>query len=493
MTTAPSPSASVAERAPRAADLLLLSAADRAEVWSLLSSLLERSVACADPGPVTSGGSPGDVRARFASLLAGAGAHPARWVEAVAEALTAHQVHTGNPRYFGLFNPAVGTLGIAGEALAAALNPQLAASSHAPMAAVIEEWLVRTVAGWFSLGADATGTFTSGGAEANLTAVALALHRSWPDWRDDGIDRRLGRPALYVSELAHDSLVKAARVCGLGGAAVRRVRTDSTLRLDSAALSRQIATDRTEGWRPFLIVGTAGATATGTIDCLPELSEIAEREGCWFHVDAAWGGAAAVSTRTRPCLEGISRADSITFDPHKWLAVPLGAGMLLTRHRRALEGAFAVNASYMPTPAHGDEQLPSDAFARSLTWSRRFTGLKLFLTLGALGPDGYARLVDEQVELGQALREALVRAEWRCVNQTPLPVICFRDARAERTAAWHRALCARIVQRGDAWISTVELGGEVALRACITSCRTGPSDVAGLVGLLNEARTDLGG
>jgi aromatic-L-amino-acid/L-tryptophan decarboxylase len=176
---------------------------------------------------------------------------------------------------------------------------------------------------------DAVGTFTSGGTEANLTAVLVALERHFPEAADGGLAVLGAEPTLYASTEAHDSLVKAARMTGLGHRAVRSVPPTRRLALDVAALRARILRDGAAGERPFLVVATAGNTAAGVIDPLPEIAELCEELEVDLHVDAAWAGGACLSPRLRPVLDGIERADSVTIDAHKWLSAPMGAGMLL--------------------------------------------------------------------------------------------------------------------------------------------------------------------
>jgi glutamate/tyrosine decarboxylase-like PLP-dependent enzyme len=265
---------------------------------------------------------------------------------------------------------------------------------------------------------------------------------------------------------------------------------DASLRMDVGALRARIAADRAAGHAPFLVVGTAGTTGAGAIDPLAAIAEVARAEGLWLHADAAWGGAAALDPELRKALAGLERADSITLDAHKWLSVPMGAGMLLTRHLDVLERTFRVAAGYMPREAEGLDVM--DPYAHSMQWSRRCIGLKLFLTLAAAGWDGYARVVRDMAAMGRALRSRLERAGWKAVNDTPLPLVCFVDAtHAQGTEAPYLArVAATVLASGEAWLSTVSLaGGSLpALRACITNHRTGEDDLDALVETLAAAR-----
>ncbi|MFB4315193.1 pyridoxal phosphate-dependent decarboxylase family protein [Actinomadura sp. 21ATH] len=398
-------------------------------------------------------------------------------------------VHTTHPRYFGLFNPAPTLLGVVGETLAAAFNPQLAAWSHAPAAVEIEAHLVRFLGARMGYPAGAVaGSFTSGGAEANMTAVLLALTRTWPEYGTAGLRALPGRPLLYASAESHLAWLKIAHATGLGRDAVRLVPAGADLRMDVRRLRALLEADRAAGGAPFMVVGTAGTTGAGAIDPLPELAALCGEFGVRFHVDAAYGGMAALSDRLREDLAGIERAHSITVDAHKWLSVPMGAGALLCTDREGLAETFRVSTSYMPAG------IPDtvDPYTSSQQWSRRFAGLKLFLSLAVAGRSGYAEQLERDAELAGLLRRRLADSGWLIVNDTPLPVVCFADpeAGARAPGEHHGALARSVVRSGRAWISTVRLNGQDALRACVISHRTTQADIDGLVQAVNEARKE---
>jgi aromatic-L-amino-acid/L-tryptophan decarboxylase len=362
----------------------------------------------------------------------------------------------------------------------AAFNPQLAVTSHAPAAVAIERHVLSFLAG--NLGLEgATGTFTSGGAEANLTGVLLALERHFPETAEAGLASLGARPTLYVSTEAHHSFVKAARIAGLGHSAVRAIPAATDLRLDVAALRSRIERDRAAGELPFLIVATAGSTAAGVIDPLPDVAQLCGELELDLHVDAAWAGAIGASARLRPLLAGIERADSVTVDAHKWLSAPMGAGVFLTRHAHDLTSTFRVAAAYMPSAE------ASDPYLASAQWSRRLTGLKVFMSLAAAGRDGYAAQLEYDCRLGDRLRERLRNDGWRIVNETPLPVVCFVPEDGDEVD--RLVSIARDVEAsGTAWISVAELGDRHALRACITSHRSMEADLEVLCEALAAAR-----
>ncbi|TDD74266.1 pyridoxal-dependent decarboxylase [Actinomadura darangshiensis] len=450
------------------------------QVWQHVTGLLQSEHAQVAGRPVSA---PVDVR-RLRAAIGAYGfdrpAAPEQVIDEVAELLRATTVHTTHPGYFGLFNPTPTLLGVVGETLAAAFNPQLAAWSHAPAAVEIEAHVLRFLGerlGYPS--GKVAGSFTSGGAEANLTAVLLALTKTWPEYGEKGLRALTGRPVMYASAESHLAWLKIAHATGIGRDAVRLVPVGPDLRMDVSRLAERIAADRAGGDLPFLVVATAGTTAAGVIDPLRDLAGL----GLHLHVDAAYGGAAALSDRLRPALDGIERADSITLDAHKWLSVPMGAGALLTTDAEALAETFRVTTSYMPA------EIPDtvDPYTSGQQWSRRFMGLKLFLSLAVAGREGYAEQLERDAALADALRARLAASGWDIVNDTPLPVVCFADP-GDGTWEHHGALADHVVRGGRAWISPVNLGGRPALRACVISHRTTLKDVEALVQAVNAAR-----
>lgn len=474
--------------------MLALDKEERDLLWLRVVEAIERYQKNVDSYPVAPQYQLEDVRRTVEALDFN---QPLSAIDAVDFAvahLTDCQVHTPHAQYFGLFNPAPTTMGIAADALVAAFNPQLAAGSHSPFAVEVERHLVKSFGerfGYSRLRAD--GTFTSGGQEANATALIAALNHHFPQLRLKGLNSLAGQPVFYMSAEAHHSFLKAAICAGLGANAVRTIAVDDCFAMETGLLARQIKEDKERGLHPFMIVATAGSTSTGAIDPLSEILEIAERNHLWLHVDAAWGGACVLLPELKGLLESCRDADSITFDCHKWLSVPMAAGMFLTKHPDVLDRTFRVSTAYMPVDDEDD--LMVDPFARSLQWSRRFTGLKVLLSLAVAGWQGYAQAIRHQVEVGSRLRAALAEAQWKTVNDTPLPVVCFTDdSRSDgSTSEYLERICAEVVASGQAWISTTKVGAaQTVLRACITNYRTGSLHIDKLIQALASARRRVG-
>jgi glutamate/tyrosine decarboxylase-like PLP-dependent enzyme len=454
----------------------------RARLWKELIGILECYRETVEELPVAPVLDVARIRGFAESFTFAEPLAPEEALRGIAAELIRNQVHTPHPRYFGLFNPAPTAMGIAADAVVAAVNPQLAAWSHSPLAAEMELHLVRSMGEKFGWARDqADGVFASGGAEANQTALLVALAQRWPELAAGGLRRLKKEPVFYVSAEGHHSFLKAARASGLGAEALREIAAGDDLRMKVDALTEAIERDRAKGCEPFLVVGTAGTTGAGAIDPLREIARIAQEQGLWFHVDAAWGGAAALVPELRGVLDGIEEADSITFDAHKWLSVPMGAGMFLTRHLEALSRCFGTETAYMPK--EGERLAVTDAFGHSLQWSRRFIGLKVFLSLAVAGWEGYAAAVRQQTAMGELLRRRLREENWAIVNATPLPLVCFTDGARTWTLADCQRVANAVVESGEAWISTVQVGTEKrpALRACITNYRTEERHVEALV------------
>jgi aromatic-L-amino-acid decarboxylase len=430
-------------------------------------------------GPILPTVTAEEIRSYLASRYDFSRALPLEQVIAdVEKMLRTWQVQVTHPRYFGLFNPSVTLASVIADTLVAMYNPQLANWRTSPAANEMERHTLGWLAAKFGLPENAIATFTSGGTEANLSAVIVALTRAFPDYGEHGLRHLRAQPSIYLTEETHHSFSKIAHMTGLGRRALRTIPTDRCLKMNLGELKKRVAEDRINGFLPFLVVGTGGTTAAGVIDPLPEIGHFCREEGLWFHADAAWGGSAILSPKLKRYLAGIEMADSITCDAHKWLSVSMGCGMFFCRHPDTVAEAFRADVSYMPGKPVGPA---FDPYTTSAQWSRRFIGLKLFLALAHHGEAGYVEMIDHQTRMGDVLREALRSSGWRIVNSTPLPLVCFaRDGVVPATflAALHK--------HQIAWMSEARLGGIPVVRACITSFRTTERHIHWVVDEMNR-------
>ena len=388
-------------------------------------------------------------------------------------------VHVTHPRYFGLFNPAPTFPAQCADRIAGTFNPQLATSTTSPVAVEIEAHVIRSVARRAGLPAEAAGHFTSGGSEANYTALLCALTRANPEFATKGARAFAGPPVFYVSQESHLAWIKIAHQAGIGRSAVRLVATDGLGRMDQSALKDAVIGDRASGHVPIMIAATAGTTNAGMIDPLFACAELARSNDLWYHVDAAWGGALIASDRLRNSLTGIELADSVTIDAHKWFATTMGCGMFITRHSQLLSSTFQVSTSFMPS------NLPSlDPYVTSVQWSRRFLGLRMFLSLAAAGWRGYAEHVERSIELTKLLEAKLVARGWSIANSSPLAVLCIKPPPGFGDV---RPIVDRVLSSGRAWVAVASFEGSDIIRACVTHGETTEDDVVELAHALDAA------
>jgi len=399
--------------------------------------------------------------------------------------------HVPSANYFGLMNPTPTYMAVLAEALVAALNPQLATLARSQLASKIESESVRWIGERIWRSADPSpaarddknrkvafdGTFTSGGNEANFSALALALATHFPESVEEGVAAIGAKPVLYASAESHHSLDKSAGLLGLGRRALRRVAVNERAQMEVAKLEAAIARDRALGHRPFCVVGTAGTTNSGAIDDLEALAAVCRREQLWLHVDGAYGAAAVFSDRHRELVRGLEQADSITLDPHKWLAMPFAAGVVLTSHPESLQAAFAVATPYMPRVA-GTQLL--DNFKVSAQWSRRMNSLKFWLTLRVHGRLAYEEMIDRQLKLAAGFSAWVRRSEdYELALEPQLPIVNFRvqGGNEEEVAAANAAVVDAVTRDGRQWISLTRVSGRSVMRMMVISYLTGESNL----------------
>lgn len=433
----------------------------------------------------------------------------------------------GSRRYFGMMNPAPLPVAIFSEALCAAMNQNTASWRHSPSGTAIEKRVIRWLCDLFGLPHRSFGTMTDGGSLANITGLKLAINRVLGrdlshinDLSAPGAD--LARLTFYVSSQAHYSFEKAIDLLGLGRGQLRRIPVDELFRIDLTALEAAITADRQAGLKPACIIGIAGTTNTGSIDKLDRLAALATQYGCWFHVDAAYGGAVMLSEMYRPMLRGIDRADSITVDPHKWFYMPFSAGGILVRDGDFLRRSFLVYPEYYmekyqrdadaagteaapPVPPdrrgfhHGDKV---NFFQYGIQGSRRLNALKLWLALRAVGRRQYAAWVEKDIELARIMAARMRRQpDFRILGPNTLGICNFRwEPRrpeggmlfsAARTDRLNRQLQDLVEREGDAWFSYTVLDGQVALRVNVENRNMEQADIERLVAVIRRAADRL--
>ena len=463
-----------------AVSALFPSATDRARVNSFLGSELELTMARVAESSIVPTIDLSTFRSELAETFTFDKPLPLDWLlRWTIDRMEHGIVQMTHRRYFGLFNPAPSFPAQCADRITSAFNPQLASSASSPVPVELEKHLIRAVARRAGLTDGATGHFANGGSEANYTSLLCALTAAHPRFAAEGARAFSGPPVFYASRECHIAWLKIAHQAGIGRNALRLVGTDGHGRMDPKALIDAIDMDRANGAIPVMVVATAGTTGGGMIDPLAACAEIAASRGLWYHVDAAWGGAAIASDRLRGLLDGIERADSITIDAHKWFATTMGCAMFITTRGSILSEAFHASTSFMPSSV-----ADLDPYLNSIQWSRRFLGLRLFLSLAAAGWAGYAAHVERSVDVIARVKERLVATGWSIINDSPLAVL---DAVPPAALGDVRALVRRVVATGRAWVAPATFEGRDVVRICATSGETTLPDVDELVAVLNAA------
>jgi aromatic-L-amino-acid/L-tryptophan decarboxylase len=433
--------------------------------------------------PVMPSVSPGDVRRLLPAIPPEHGERLEVIFEDFQRLILPGITHWNHPRFFAYFGITGSAPGILAELLIAALNVNAMLWRTSPAATELEEvacdWLRQAV----GLPASFSGTINDTASSSSLYALAAAREAV------PGLDaRRRGigsvRLRLYTSEESHSSIEKAAIVLGIGRENVVKIPTDLAFRMDTEELRKAIEEDRTAGMVPFAVVATVGTTSVTAVDPVPAIAAICEKEKLWLHVDAAYGGAAAVLESHRWVLAGCEAADSVVVNPHKWLFTPIDCSVLYTRREDLLKRVFSLTPAYLQTTDSPDVRNLMD-YGSSL--GRRFRGLKLWFVLRAFGIDGARRRIAAHIEMAQELRRWIeADPAFEVLAPSPFSVVVFRhrsdDAANERI---HDSVNAS----GKAFISHATVRGAYALRMAIGNLRTTLEDVRLGWELIKEAAT----
>jgi glutamate/tyrosine decarboxylase-like PLP-dependent enzyme len=378
-----------------------------------------------------------------------------------------------NGRYLAYVLGSGEPAGAAADLLASVLNQNLTAWRSSPAGATIERTVVRWLAGAVGC-AGFEGSLTGGGSSANLMGLAMAREAKAP-----ANERGGARGAVYASEQVHMSIPKAVALLGLGREALRPVPTDADHRMRVDELERAVARDRDAGLTPIAVVASAGTVATGAIDPLARIADVAARESLWLHVDGAYGALAALVAPER--FEGLARADSLSLDAHKWLYQAVDCGCLLFRDRGAARRAFSQTGDY--TRSFSDDPVEGFAFfEESMELSRRFRALRLWTSIQYHGLDAFRAAIRRDLAHARRLADR-VRAEpsLELLAAGELSAVCFRHRFADAPDARNLELLERVNRRGRVYLSNATVRGAFALRACFVNHRTTDDDVEAVV------------
>jgi len=387
-------------------------------------------------------------------------------------------IQLDHPSFFAFIPSAPNYISMLADALVAGTNvfagTWLESSGPSQVELVVMDWFK----GMLGLPAEAAGLLVSGGSVANLTALAVA--------RRVILDDRLEKAVVYLSDQTHTSVDRALRVLAIPAAQLRRIPADEHYRMDASRLRAQLRQDREAGFRPMAIVANAGTTNTGAVDPLAEIAGIAREHSVWFHVDAAYGGFAALTARGRSLLAGIEQADSVVLDPHKWFYCPFEAGCVIVRQGRAMRETFRILPEYMIDVAREEREVNFCDYGLQLT--RSFRALKVWMAVKTFGARRFREVIDQCLDLTE-YAACLFRESGRFEIVTPpsLGIFTFRYvpeqlpvSLPEREAFLNRlneSLMARIIASRRLMLSSTRLGPRHVLRFCVLNHRTRKDDI----------------
>ncbi len=391
--------------------------------------------------------------------------------------------HWNHPRFHSYFAVSGSGPGILAEALAAALNTNGMHWRSSPASTELEEVTLDWLRQWLGLPDPLFGVILDTASVGTMHALMAARAHLDPEARTAGHRKRM---VLYTSEHAHSSVEKGAMAVGIGQTNVRKIGVDEAYRMQPELLAEAIQQDRDQGLQPMCVAATVGTTSVTSIDPLPAIADITAREGLWLHVDAAYGGAAAIVPEFRHVLDGASRADSLIVSPQKWLFTPIDCSVLFTRRPEALRRALALVPEYLRT---AEDTLATNYMDYTVPLGRRFRALKLWFVMRYYGRDGVVEILRRHIELARELARWVEADErFELVAPTPFSLVCFRYRGSD---AQNSELLDRFHSTGAGFLSQNRLDGRLVIRFAIGHIETTAEDVRFVWEKLKEAAAGL--
>ncbi|HET8675706.1 MAG TPA: pyridoxal-dependent decarboxylase, partial [Blastocatellia bacterium] len=427
--------------------------------------------------PVVSKARPGDIKNTLPPAAPATGESMEEILSDLERVVVPGVTHWNHPCFFAYFSTSASGPGILGEFFAAAFNVNAMLWRTSPSATELEEVTLSWLRQLMGLSEDFEGVIYDTASISTLCAIAAA-REAVPGIRVreeglNGVESANKRLRLYCSEQAHSSVDKAAIMLGIGQAGIRKVATDSEFRMDPAMLARAVEEDRIHGWLPFCVVATLGTTSTTSIDPVPQIADVCEREKLWLHVDAAYGGSASIVPEMKWMLEGVERADSLVMNPHKWLFVPMDLSVLYCRRIEVLKQAFSLVPEYLRTQMESEVKNFMD-YGPQL--GRRFRAIKFWFVMRYFGADGIKSRLRHHMELAREFASWVDEsADFERLAPVPLSTVCFRAIPADTKIDLddlNERLLEEVNREGRVYLSHTKLDGRFTLRLAIGNVRT---------------------
>ena len=402
-----------------------------------------------------------------------------------------HSLLNGHPKFLGYITSSAAPIGALADLLAASVNPNVGAQVLSPVATEIEKQVIKWLGAFIGVPASFDGILVSGGNMANFTAFFAAIAQKIPGSKKTGISHAVNKPLLYCSKTTHTWIEKAAALCGIGTNSIRWIPADSTNRMNITILEQTIQEDKKNGLWPIMVIGTAGDVSTGAVDDLKAIAAICKLNDCWFHVDGAYGIPAAVVPELKILFEGMTEADSIALDPHKWLYAPLEAGCTLVKNPNHLIQTYSSHPVYYHFTNEGEETTARNFYEYGFQNSRGFRALKVWMILQQAGRNGYIEMIKKDRELSILLFLLADRhPELEAISQNlSITTLRYRprDYKEEDLNTLNESLLIELQQGGEVFLSNAIVMDKYCLRACIVNFRTSEKDIEEIVEIIVRA------
>ena len=448
-------------------------------------------IATIDEKPVTINKSPSQLQGILGKASLPENGVPAtELISKTSDLLFNHSLFNGHPKFLGYITSSAAPIGALADLLAASVNPNVGAHILSPMATEIEKQTIQWLAEFIGVSPNYGGILVSGGHMANFTAFLAARTAKAPKRiKEDGLSNQSDKLTVYCSKTTHTWVEKAAILFGLGTKSIRWIQTDASNKMNNQILEETIKKDIKNGFKPIMAIGTAGDVSTGVVDDLKGISAICNSYDLWFHIDGAYGAPAAVVPKFKNLFEGMSEADSIALDPHKWLYSPLEAGCTLVKDPQHLIDTYSSNPDYYNF-TNNHQEVAQNYYEYGLQNSRGFKALKVWLSLQQVGRSGYEKMILEDIELAKYLFElAKANAQLQAVS-TNLSITTFRyiplnfDKENDYLNELNEELVNVLQASGEMFLSNAIVNETYCLRACVVNFRTSQKDMEEIIDII---------